>query len=305
MEKYIIFERLGVGGQGATYRAIHKQTCEIVVLKNYFTSVHYGNTQPHRDIAIEISALTSLKHLNIVQIYEVICKERWGGHYDIWIVLEALDCDLGHYMDRGRSFRIKVSPVMVKRFCYSMLHALNVCHKNNFVHRDVKPGNLLFDGKRQIVKLADFGHSTTFVDKLRREGRFGTLSYRAPELLLKTRTYTTAVDIWGAGCVFAEMVIGRALFRGSDEEQLLSHIFAYTGFPNKSELDGRRPPKTMRQQTEVLPPESLENIFAEIKGLGPHGISLLKKMLERDPRKRITAKDALGSEYFRDFRKSS
>ncbi len=82
------------------------------------------------------------------------------------------------------------------------------------LHRDLKPENLLID-KHGILKLADFGLARAFSIPLYLfSNEMVTLWYRAPEILLGSRNYSTLVDVWAIGCIFAEMVMKRPLFPG-------------------------------------------------------------------------------------------
>lgn len=302
MENYHILHKLGEGGQGCTYRAINKRTCQVVVIKNYITSIHYGGKQVYSAIANEISSLTSLRHPLIVKLQEVVLTKRQKCHYNIWMVLESLDCDLDYYLHR-QGIRVKLSPSVTRKLCYNMLSALKVCHENGYVHRDVKPGNLLINRSGLALKLADFGHSASFANNVQRGlYNIGTLPYRAPELVLGASTYTSAVDIWSAGCVFAEMLIRGTLFPCADEESLLSSMIVVVGFPGESELGNSDFTKELKHRFEDFRLEALEDIFPELNDLGPHGLQLLKQMLQRDPRRRISAAKALQSKYFREFR---
>ncbi|XP_036310503.1 cyclin-dependent kinase 2 isoform X4 [Pipistrellus kuhlii] len=127
-----------------------------------------------------------------------------------------------------------------------------------------------------------------------------TLWYRAPEILLGCKYYSTAVDIWSLGCIFAEMVTRRALFPGDSEIDQLFRIFRTLGTPDEvvwpgvTSMPDYKPsfPKWARQDfSKVVPP------------LDEDGRSLLSQMLHYDPNKRISAKAALTHPFFQDVTK--
>jgi cyclin-dependent kinase 2 len=146
----------------------------------------------------EISLLKNMKHHSIVQLFDVIFA---GGC--IYMVFEYLDMDLKKLLDRKKSL---LTPKLVKSYMHQLLEAIDYCHTNRILHRDLKPQNLLLDCMGHI-KLADFGLARNFNIPLRAyTHEVVTLWYRAPEILLGTKLYTTSVDIWSLGCIFAEMV---------------------------------------------------------------------------------------------------
>jgi len=119
-----------------------------------------------------------------------------------------------------------------------------------------------------------------------------TLWYRAPDVLMGSRKYSTPVDVWSIGCIFAEMHNGRPLFPGANEADQLDHIFKALGTPDEAifpgivELPDYRPAAYKRYAA----PEGMGHL---VPGLGPEGVELMTRMLQHDPAKRITAKDAL------------
>ena len=105
-----------------------------------------------------------------------------------------------------------LEPKQVKSFLWQMLKGIAFCHSHRILHRDLKPQNLLVN-KNGLLKLADFGLARAFGLPLRSyTHEVVTLWYKAPEVLLGAKIYTTSVDIWSIGCIFAEMVIHQMFF---------------------------------------------------------------------------------------------
>lgn len=153
----------------------------------------------------EISLLKNMKHYSIVQLFDVIVA---GGC--IYMVFEYLDMDLKKLLDRKKTL---LTPKLVKSYMHQLLEALDYCHLSRILHRDLKPQNLLLDCMGHI-KLADFGLARTFNIPLRAyTHEVVTLWYRAPEILLGCKLYSTGVDIWSLGCIFAEMVRLKTSFK--------------------------------------------------------------------------------------------
>lgn len=112
---------------------------------------------------------------------------------------------------------IWVLSVQVKCYMQQLLAGLQHCHENGILHRDIKASNLLID-KSGMLKIADFGLANFFPPKKRPlTSRVVTLWYRAPELLLGSTDYGVGIDLWSAGCLLAEMFVGRAVMPGRTE----------------------------------------------------------------------------------------
>jgi len=105
-----------------------------------------------------------------------------------------------------------ISVVFFRCYMHQLLTGLNYCHLNNILHRDIKGSNLLIDNNG-ILKLADFGlaRSCALENSKPLTNRVITLWYRPPELLLGSQSYGPAVDMWSAGCIFAELLQGKAI----------------------------------------------------------------------------------------------
>ena len=187
----------------------------------------------------------------------------------------------------------------VKSYVYQMVSGIAYCHSHRIVHRDLKPQNLLID-KQGMLKLADFGLARAFGIPVRTyTHEVVTLWYRAPEILLGCKHYVPAVDIWSIGCIFAELAAQSPLFPGDSEIDELFRIFRVLGTPNEDCWPGVSQLSDFKADFPHWNKQSLGNMIPQLDVMG---IDLLEKMLEYDPAKRITAKQALGHPYFDSIR---
>lgn len=141
------------------------------------------------------------------------------------------------------------------------------------VHRDLKPQNLLV-GRDGTLKIADFGLARAFVPPIRPfTHEVVTLWYRAPEILLGTKTYALPVDIWSVGTILAEMVTKRPLFPGDSEIDEIFKIFRIMGTPNEETWPGVT---SLQDWNESFPVWPTLNLSRFCPGLDENGLDLLE-----------------------------
>ncbi|XP_064899631.1 cyclin-dependent kinase 2 isoform X1 [Columba livia] len=229
MENFQKVEKIGEGTYGVVYKARNKVTGEVVALKKIRLDTE---TEGVPSTAIrEISLLKELNHPNIVKLLDVIHTEN-----KLYLVFEFLHQDLKKFMDSASISGIALP--LIKSYLFQLLQGLAFCHAHRVLHRDLKPQNLLINADGAI-KLADFGLARAFGVPVRTyTHEVVTLWYRAPEILLGCKYYSTAVDIWSLGCIFAEMITRRALFPGDSEIDQLFRIFRTLGTPDEAAWPG-------------------------------------------------------------------
>ncbi|THU71738.1 hypothetical protein C4D60_Mb04t04650 [Musa balbisiana] len=213
------------------------------------------------------------------RLHDVVHSEK-----RIYLVFEYLDLDLKKHMDSCPEFSkdpclIKFSnphgsaSIFVQKFLYQILRGIAYCHSHRVLHRDLKPQNLLIDQRTNALKLADFGLARAFGIPVRTfTHEVVTLWYRAPEILLGSRHYSTPVDLWSVGCIFAEMVNQRPLFPGDSEIDQLFKIFRVLGTPNEETWPGVTSLPDFKSSFPRWPSKDLASI---VPNLEPAGVDLL------------------------------
>ncbi|CAL9111312.1 unnamed protein product [Musa acuminata var. zebrina] len=289
--QYEKVEKIGEGTYGVVYKARDRLTNETIALKKIRLE-NEDEGVPSTAIR-EISLLKEMQHNNIVRLQDVVHSEK-----RIYLVFEYLDLDLKKHMDSCPE--LVKDPRLVKTYLYQILRGIAYCHSHRVLHRDLKPQNLLIDRQTNVLKLADFGLARAFGIPVRTfTHEVVTLWYRAPEILLGSRHYSTPVDVWSIGCIFAEMVNQRPLFPGDSEIDELFKIFRVLGTPNEETWPGVT---SLPDFKSAFPKWLPKDLATAVPNLEVTGIDLLSKMLRLDPSKRVTARQALEHEYFKDFR---
>ncbi|KAG1826126.1 Pkinase-domain-containing protein [Suillus subaureus] len=275
------YERLNQieeGSYGVVFRARDKETGDIVALKKLKLDEEKHGF-PITALR-EINALMSCHHDNVVRIREVVVGDTLT---QVFVVMDFIEHDLKTLLT------LMPSPFLqseIKTLMLQLLSAVAHCHSNWILHRDLKTSNLLMNN-RGTIKVADFGLARRYGDPVGVGGLTQlvvTLWYRAPEILMGATTYSTAIDMWSVGCIFAELLLKEPLFQAKNEIELLSMIFKLLG-----------PPTT---KTITLPSPQPHQFRQRFHHMTTAGIDLLVSLLTYDPEQRISAEEAVHHPYF-------
>uniref|UniRef100_A0A672LPJ3 Cell division protein kinase 5 n=1 Tax=Sinocyclocheilus grahami TaxID=75366 RepID=A0A672LPJ3_SINGR len=277
-QRHKTLEPVTDGTYGTVFKAKNRETHEIVALKR--VRLDDDDEGVPSSALREICLLKELKHKNIVRLHDVLHSDK-----KLTLVFEYCDQDLKKYFD---SCNGDLDPEIVKSFMYQLLKGLAFCHSRNVLHRDLKPQNLLINRNGEL-KLADFGLARAFGIPVRcYSAEVVTLWYRPPDVLFGAKLYSTSIDMWSAGCIFAELAnAGRPLFPGNDVDDQLKRIFRYPLHSNFCWPYPMYPATT-----------SLVNVVPKLSSTGR---DLLQNLLKCNPVQRISAEEALQHPYFADF----
>ncbi|WBW72802.1 cyclin-dependent protein kinase Cdk1/Cdc2 [Schizosaccharomyces osmophilus] len=296
MDNYVKVEKIGEGTYGVVYKAKHKSSGRIVAMKKIRLEDESEGVPSTaiREISLLKEVNDESNRSNCVRLLDILHAES-----KLYLVFEFLDMDLKKYMDRiSETGASALDPRLVQKFAYQLVNGVNFCHSRRIIHRDLKPQNLLID-KEGNLKLADFGLARSFGVPLRNyTHEIVTLWYRAPEVLLGSRHYSTGVDIWSVGCIFAEMIRRTPLFPGDSEIDEIFKIFQVLGTPNEEVWPGVT---LLQDYKSTFPRWKRVDLHRVIPNGEETAIELLSAMLVYDPAHRISAKRALQQPYLREY----
>ena len=222
-----------------------------------------------------------------------------GDFEELFITQDLMNADLCHIIQS----RYPLSDEHCQRFLYQMLRGLKALHSANVIHRDLKPGNLLWKQSGEL-RLCDFGlargiaeeSSTQTQGEMALTNYVATRWYRPPEILLYRSSYGKPLDMWSVGCIFAEMLGRRVFLPGQSGFEQLHLILQKLGTPSESVIEAipSTRSKTYLRRLPRYPSFPLNKRFPMAP---PSAIDLLEKLLAFDPASRITVEDALAHPY--------
>ncbi|GAB2297566.1 hypothetical protein Dimus_031661 [Dionaea muscipula] len=282
VDEFERLNRIDEGTYGVVYRAKDKRTGEIVALKKVKMEKEREGF-PLTSLR-EINILLSFHHPSIVDVKEVVV----GSNLDsIFMVMEYMEHDLKGLME---TMKQPFSQSEVKCLMLQLLEGVKYLHDNWVLHRDLKTSNLLLNNRGEL-KICDFGLARQYGSPLKPYTHLVvTLWYRAPELLLGAKQYSTAIDMWSLGCIMAELLSKEPLFNGKTEFDQLDKIFRILGTPNEtiwpgfSKLPGVKI-NFVKHQYNQLRKKFPATSFTGSPVLSDAGFDLLNRLLTYDPDK--------------------
>uniref|UniRef100_A0A4W6D2K8 mitogen-activated protein kinase n=1 Tax=Lates calcarifer TaxID=8187 RepID=A0A4W6D2K8_LATCA len=295
-ERYRDLKQVGTGAYGTVCSAWDRRTGTQVAIKKLhrpFQSKLFAK-RAYRELRL----LKHMKHENVIGLLDVFTAEiSLDRLRDFYLVMPFMGTDLSKLMKLER-----LSEDRVQFLVYQMLKGLKYIHSAGIIHRDLKPGNLAINPDCEL-KILDFGLARQADAEM--TGYVVTRWYRAPEVILNWMHYTQTVDIWSAGCIMAEMLLGKPLFKGSDHLDQLREIMKITGTPTadfvlklQTSSNGMRISLISRLSTSSTKFYSADFDMSMCIA----AVCVLEKMLLLDPEQRVSASEALELPFFSEFR---
>ncbi|OZJ06339.1 Mitogen-activated protein kinase SLT2/MPK1 [Bifiguratus adelaidae] len=292
--KYAFVRELGQGAYGVVCAAKNTETNEQVAIKKV-TKIFEKTILTKRALR-EVKLLKHFNgHENITSVIDMDIL-NYSDFNEIYLVQELMEADM-HQIIRSEQ---PLTDAHFQYFVYQICRGLKYIHSANVLHRDLKPGNLLVNADCEL-KICDFGLARGFSDQPDSQAGFmteyvATRWYRAPEIMLSFQNYTKAIDMWSVGCIFAEMLGGKPLFKGRDYVDQLNQILQILGTPDDETL---RRVGSERAQVYIRSLPNMPQVpFATLyPKANPLAIDLLTKLLAFDPAQRISVEEALAHPY--------
>jgi len=280
------------GSFGVVYQAQVVETQETVAIKKVFQDKRYKNR--------ELELMKKLAHPNIVELrHAFYTTGEKPDEVFLNLVMEYIPDTLYRVVRNHHKRGQQVPTIQVKLFAYQLMRALAYLHFLEICHRDIKPQNLLVDGRTSRLVLCDFGSAKKLIKGEPNVAYICSRYYRAPELIFGATDYTNAVDIWSVGCVMVESITGTPLFPGESGVDQLVEIIKVLGSPSTEQLLAMKP-----HHQEYKFPRIKQVPWATVlkQRLDAVGTDLVSRLLQYDPKKRIRPMPTCAHAFFDELR---
>ncbi|KAJ2491262.1 mitogen activated protein kinase [Coemansia sp. RSA 2050] len=295
---YRIVRDIGQGAYGLVCEAEHIETGQHVAIKKV-SRVGEKEVLAKRSLR-EIKLMRHFSgHENIISLLDIDVANS-PDFNEIYLIQELMEADLQLIIKSGQP----LTDPHYQYFLYQICRGLKYIHSAGVLHRDLKPSNLLVNANCSL-RICDFGLARGLAETP--EGNIGFMTeyvatrwYRAPEIMLSFLSYTKAIDIWSVGCIFAELLGGKPLFKGRDYVDQLNQILQILGTPDDATLSriGSERAQMYIRSLPYMPKVPWERIFPNAT---PLALDLLEKLLDFDPSTRITVDEVLAHPYLQAY----
>ncbi|XP_027012024.1 glycogen synthase kinase 3 beta, genome duplicate b isoform X1 [Tachysurus vachellii] len=283
---------IGNGSFGVVYQAKLCDTGELVAIKKVLQDKRFKNR--------ELQIMRKLDHCNIVRLrYFFYSSGDKKDEVYLNLVLDYVP-ETVYRVSRHYSRAKQILPMIyVKLYMYQLFRSLAYIHSFGICHRDIKPQNLLLDPETAVLKLCDFGSAKQLVRGEPNVSYICSRYYRAPELIFGATDYTSSIDVWSAGCVLAELLLGQPIFPGDSGVDQLVEIIKVLGTPTREQIREMNP-----NYTEFKFPQIKAHPWTKVfrPKTPPEAIALCSRLLEYTPTARLTPLEACAHAFFDELR---
>lgn len=285
---------IGKGSFGVVFLATVVETGEPVAIKKVVQDKRYKNR--------ELQVMRMLTHTNIVELRHCFYSAgKKSGEMCLNLVLEYVPETVYRIGRHYAKVKQAVPLLYVKLYAYQLLRALAYLRDVDVAHRDVKPQNLLVEPRTQALKLCDFGSAKVLTTGEPSLAYIVSRFYRAVELIFGATHYTPDIDLWSAGCVIAELLLGRPLFAGNSGVDQLVEIIKVLGTPSKAEIEAMNSNYTDFKFPHIKPVPWSKVFHPQTDA---DAVDLVSRLLVYEPQKRVRPMEALAHPFFDELRRT-
>jgi len=237
---------IGNGSFGVVYQATVKGNGKEVAIKKVLQDKRFKNR--------ELQIMKMLDHINVTTLHHYFYTE--GEKADETYLNLVMDFVPGTVYSISRQYskaKKQFPSLYMKLYTYQLCRSLAYIHSLGVCHRDIKPQNLLVHPETHMLKLCDFGSAKILVKGEPNVSYICSRYYRAPELIFGATDYTCCIDVWSAGCVLAELLLGVPLFPGESGVDQLVEIIKVLGTPTLDEIQSMNQNYTEYKFPQVKP----------------------------------------------------
>ncbi|XP_070075392.1 protein kinase shaggy isoform X4 [Drosophila takahashii] len=244
--------------------------------------------------------MRKLEHCNIVKLlYFFYSSGEKRDEVFLNLVLEYIP-ETVYKVARQYAKTKQTIPInFIRLYMYQLFRSLAYIHSLGICHRDIKPQNLLLDPETAVLKLCDFGSAKQLLHGEPNVSYICSRYYRAPELIFGAINYTTKIDVWSAGCVLAELLLGQPIFPGDSGVDQLVEVIKVLGTPTREQIREMNP-----NYTEFKFPQIKSHPWQKVFRIRTptEAINLVSLLLEYTPSARITPLKACAHPFFDELR---
>lgn len=290
--RYTDAKVVGNGSFGVVYQARLVDSNELVAIKKVLQDKRFKNR--------ELQIMQKLDHQNVVKLkYFFYSSGDKKDEIYLSLVLEFVPETVYRVMRQYTKNKQILPTLHIKLYTYQLMRSLAYIHALGICHRDIKPQNLLVDSESGVLKLCDFGSAKQLIRGEPNVSYICSRYYRAPELIFGATDYTTQIDVWSAGCVLGELMLGVPMFPGDSGVDQLVEIIKVLGTPTREQICDMNP-NYQEFKFPQIKPHPWPKVFPT--RTSSEAMDLIGMLLDYTPLRRLTPIDACVHLFFNELR---